>query len=76
MSHTSPMGRQEGTVSGIERVEHGDTHGTGSVLHTLTQGRAKFSRQRLVTTEIRTQTGSRSGALWHPVDHQAAQGIA
>jgi hypothetical protein len=29
-------------VSGVERVEHGDTHGPGSVLHTLAQGRAKF----------------------------------
>ena len=40
-------------MSGVERVEHGDTHGTGSVLHTLAQGRAKFSGQRLVTTQIR-----------------------
>ena len=40
-------------MSGVERVEHRDTHGPGSVLHTLAQGRAQFSGQRLVTTQIR-----------------------
>src|SRR4029453_7899013 len=48
-----PNGYQKGTMSGVERVEHGDTHGTGSVLHTLAQSRAQFSGQRLITTEIR-----------------------
>ena len=53
-------------MSGVECVEHGNTHGPGSVLHTLAQGRAQFSGQRLVTTEIRLgkAPGQEGDSVW------------
>ena len=53
-------------MSGVERVEHGDTHSPGRVLHTLAQGRAKFSGQRLVMTEMRCRQapGQECYSIW------------